>query len=321
VNRDSTEEEPTTSDSLKVTLVYALRGEVHPFELNIPLANGAIDLNVLPYAVGETFSEIEKDIHFSDYYDELPDPTFLQKNIPRPYAPAEWNGDEHRFQSNSQQVWHEISNTLLSAKFSLAQSRAYKDVELSMIEQGADADANASGLLNIHFSKMSAFDGAVYRLAKIEDLFLQLLFVNLGNSLVETDLTSADWPKKLYWDGVKKALKQRHPKAVSNRYLNQLPDAEYVSILEVFRKFKTPQEVTDIVNYRNATTHRISLSVDYPGIGALLNFSEWGSIQTHNFVRRFKVDHQFLDLYQKAIKVYSHYIQVLGELKAVPRFA
>jgi hypothetical protein len=111
VNRDSAEEEkPTTSDSLKVTLVYTVRGEVHPFELNIPLDEEAIDLNFLPLAAGETFAEIEKDIHFSGYYDDLPDPTFLEKNIPRSYAPMEWNGDEHRFQSNSQQVWHEISN-------------------------------------------------------------------------------------------------------------------------------------------------------------------------------------------------------------------
>jgi len=34
------------------------------------------------------------------------------------------------FNPNSQQVWYEISNTLLSAKFSLAESGAYKDVEL-----------------------------------------------------------------------------------------------------------------------------------------------------------------------------------------------
>jgi hypothetical protein len=321
MNRDSTEEEkPTTSDSLKVTLVYTVRGEVHPFELNIPLADGDIDLNLLPLAAGEAFSEIEKDIHSSDYYDALPDPIFLEKNIPRSYAPAELNGNEHRFQSNSQQVWHEISNTLLSAKFSLAQSRAYKEVELSMIEQGADADPLASGLLNIHFSKMSAFDGAVYRLAKIKDLFLLLLFVNLGNSMVKADLKSSGWAEKIRWEAIEKGLLKRHPAGASNPYLNQIPDAEYRSILAVFEKFKT-QEVTDIVDYRNATTHRISPSVDYPGISALLNFIEGGSIQTHNFVRRFKVDHQFLDLYQKATKVYSHYVQVLGELKAVPRFA
>jgi hypothetical protein len=266
VNRDSIEEEkPTISDSLKVMLVYTVRGEVHPFERNILLADGAIDLKFLPFAVGETFSEIEKDIHFSDYYDELPDPTFLEKNISRSYTPAEWNGDEHRFQANSQQVWHEISNTLLSAKFSLAQSRGYKDVELSMIEQGAAADLTEAAILNIHLSKMSAFDGAVYRLAKIEDLFLQLLFVNLGNSLVEVDFQSKHWQKKIDWDAIKAGLKQRHPKAISNRYLNRLPDAEYDSILAVFRKFKNPKEVTDIVDYRNATSHRIPPSVDYPG--------------------------------------------------------
>jgi hypothetical protein len=311
----------TLSDSLKVILEYTLQDKVHSFELNIPLADRAIDLNFLPLAVGETFAEIEKDIHFSDYYDELPDPTFLEKNVLRSYTPAELNGDEHRFQSNSQQVWHEISNTLLSAKFSLAQSRAYKDVELSMIVQGADADPGASGLLNIHLSKMSAFDGAVYMLAKIKDLFLLLLFVNLGNSLVKTDVKSSGWEKKIGWEAMEKGLLKRHTASNSNPYLNQLSQVDYKTIQSVFGKFKTPQEVTDIVNYRDATTHRISPSVDYPGISALLNFIEGGSIQTQKFVRRFKVDHQFLDLYQTATKVYSHYVQVLGELKSVPRFS
>lgn len=313
--------EKTLENSLKVTLVYTIQGEEHPFTLNIPLADGAIDLNFLRPAVSEIFSEIEKDIHFSDYYDELPDPTFLEKNIKHSYTPAEWNGDEPRFEWNSNQVWHEISNTLLSAKFSLAQSRAYKDVELSMIEQGADADPLASGLLNIHFSKMSAFDGAVYRLAKIEDLFLMLLFVNLGNSLVKVDLQSNGWQKKIDWDGIKGGLKQRHPKVVSNLYLNRLPDAEYESILAVFRKFKNPKEVSDIVDYRDATTHRIPPSVDYPGITAVLNFTQGGSLLAQNFTRRFNVDLKFLDLHQKAAKVFKHYVQVLGELKAVPRFA
>jgi hypothetical protein len=264
-----------------------VRGEVHPFERNIPLADGAIDLNFLHLAVGETFAEIEKNIHFSDYYYELPDPTFLEENIRRSYTPAEWNGNEPRFEWNSKQVWHEISNTLLSARFSLAQSRTYKDVELSMVEQGADTDRTGSGLLNIHLSKMSAFDGAVYKLAKIEDLFLMLLFVNLGNSLVKVDLQSNGWQKKVDWNAIKDGLKQRHPKAVSNLYLNQLPDAEYDSILAVFRKFKNPKEVSDIVDYRDATTHRIPPSVDYPGISAVLNFTEGGSFQTQNFIRRF----------------------------------
>jgi hypothetical protein len=37
--------------------------------------------------------------------------------------------------------------------FSLAESGAYKDVELSMIEQGADADLRAYGLLNSIYRK------------------------------------------------------------------------------------------------------------------------------------------------------------------------
>jgi hypothetical protein len=301
-----------------------VRGEEHPFTLTIALPHTP-DLNLMPIAVSETFAEIEKETHFSDYYDELPDPTLLEKNITRSYTPAEWYGEEHSFHLNSQQVWHEISNTLLSAKYSLAQSRAYKDVELSMIEQGAGADLRGSGVLNIHLSKMSAFDGAVYRLAKIEDLFLLLIFVNLGNSLVETNLKSDDWQKKLHWDAVKDGLRKRHPKAVSNRYLNELPDAEYDSILAVFNNFKNLKEVSEIVNYRNATTHRIPPVVDYHGLNAVLLFHNGeqtdSTMQTGSLIRKWKVDHQFLDLYETATKVFKHYVHVLEELKAVPRFA
>jgi hypothetical protein len=34
-----------------------------------------------------------------------------------------------------------------------------------------------------------------------------------------------------------------------------------------------------------------------------------------------KVDYQFLDLYEKAVKVFERYIKLLNEIKALPQFA
>ena len=49
---------------------------------------------------------------------------------------------------------------------------------------------------------MDAFDLAVHGLAKIEDLFLRLIFENLGGTLVEVDLTQPGWERYLTLDRI-----------------------------------------------------------------------------------------------------------------------
>lgn len=49
----------TPSNSLKVTLVYTVLGEEHPFTLDIPLSHTP-DLNLIPLAVTAAFAEIKK---------------------------------------------------------------------------------------------------------------------------------------------------------------------------------------------------------------------------------------------------------------------
>lgn len=312
----------TPPDSLNVTLVYTIQGEEHPFTREIVLPH-TLDPKLIPIAVTETFVEIEKDVHFSDFYEQMPDPMFLGKHAERKYTQAEWYGEQRMFDSNTEQVWYEISNTLLSAKYSLAQSRAYKDVELSILKEVEDRATEE--VLDVHLSKMNAFDVAVYRLAKIEDLFLLLLFVNLGNSLVDTNVNSIGWEKQIVWRLVKEGLQKRHPKAVSNRYLNQLSDSDYARVWAIFNRLKSPNDVRDIIAYRDATTHRIPPSVDYTGLSGVLVFSPGSqtdsTIATESFVRHFKVDYKFLDLYEKAVNMFKHYVQMLQELKAVSRFA
>ena len=226
---------------------------------------------------------------------------------------------------NMCEVWREISNTLTESKYLLSQARAYKAVELMLIEE-EKIDHRHNEVLNIHLNKMNTFDGAVYRLVKIEDLFLLLLFVRFGCSLVDTDMDSADWQNKVTWNYVKDGLKKRHPAIVANRFLNQVPDAEYAALVSMFSRFKNPIEVGQVTSYRDATTHRIPPSVT---ITAFTQY--WFSPSQKKLLQGFsvaqcwleqrKVDYQFLDLYDRAVKVFEHYIKLLNEIKALPQFA
>lgn len=51
------------------------------------------------------------------------------------------------------------------------------------------------------------FDMAVFRLAKVEDLLLRLLFEGTGAQFVPTE--RKNWDRQLYWDRVRDALKDR----------------------------------------------------------------------------------------------------------------
>jgi hypothetical protein len=176
-----------------------------------------------------------------------------------------------------------------------------------------------------HLNKLDAFDRAVYLLVRIEDLFLLMLFVNLGNSLVKVDVEKPDWQKDIIWRKVKDGLKRRGTQPDANPYLNSLSDDDYAAILETIRSLKGIQEVKEITDYRDSTTHRIRPSVDYPGFTAQLSFPkvrDGGKVIQMSMpaLSSSRVDHQFLELYEKAIKVYAHYVDVLRKLKRIPRF-
>ena len=70
---------------------------------------------------------------------------------------------------------------------------------------------------------------------------------------------------------------------------------------------------------------RIPPSVDYTELSGVLVFQKSkrvdGKITPEDFQKAHNIDHQFLDLYETAKSAFKHYVQVLRELKAVPRFA
>ncbi len=318
------EENVNSLDMLKATLSFTLNGEEksHSHEIKLPRPanpDGAASMTT------QTFVHIEKEIRFAAFYELLSDASSLSKYVLRTFSEQELIDGEDESWANMHEVWTEISNTLTEAKYLLSQARAYKAVEMMLIDD-EKVDHRHNEILNIHLNKMNSFDGAVYRLVKIEDLLLLLLFVRFGCSLVETDMDSADWQRKVTWNHVKDGLKKRHPAIVANRFLNQVPSADYVAMTSIFSRFKSPAEVGQITSYRDATTHRIPPSVDYHGFHAVLVFSKSREVSPwvqHRpmLARTRKVDYQFLDLYETAVKVFEHYIKLLNELKALPHLA
>jgi hypothetical protein len=314
--------------SLKTTLKFVIDGKEEGFSRDfvVPL-NGH---NSGPETLAlEIFADVQKELLFGKYWDAIENPSDLGIHKNRSYSiEDQWTG-EYLFLENTRAVWFEIQNNLLEARYLLAQSRAHKAVELAIIEEQKLTPESAREnhrVLNIHLNKLDAFDRAVYLLARIEDLFLLMLFVNLGNSLVEdVDVEKPDWQKDIVWRKVKDGLKRRGTQPDANPYLNALSDADYAAIMETIRSLKGIQEVKEITDYRDSTTHRVRPSVDYPGFTAQLSFPkvrEEGKVIVMSMpaLSSSLVDHQFLELYEKATKVYAHYVNVLRKLKRIPRF-
>jgi hypothetical protein len=308
--------------AIKATITFITDGQENSFtrEINLPIPPTDSGMYLM---AAQTFCEIEKEILFADFHEQLADPSLLSVYENRSITFESVTAGQMEADSNMQQVWCEITNTLIAARYLLAQSRGCKEVEVSL--PNPRPGYPTSDVLNMHISRMNAFDAAVYRLAKIEDLFLLLLFVSFGCSLAEVNMDDEDWQKRVSWKSIREGLKRRNPAIVSNKYLNGLPDEDYKSILTVFNKFKNPLEVNEIVNYRHATTHRIPPAVDYHGFNGVLKYvkpeDRSGKPVSGLLARTYKLDHEFLTLYAKAVKVYEHYVQVLKELKKVRQFA
>jgi hypothetical protein len=312
------------SGAVKVSFDFVINGRQERFdnEFSVP----ATQYNDGPHHLAiEMFADVQKELLFGYYWDKLDDPTDLSNHQKREYSIESQSTGEYLFFENTQAVWFEIHNNLLEAKYLLAQARAYKEVELQIIKENnfsADDARHSHRVINIHLNKLDAFDRGVYLLARVEDLFLLMLFVNLGNSLVENvDVEKADWQKKIIWKAVKAGLKSRS----SNPYLTALADEEYKEILGAMGSLKSIGEVKDIIDYRDSTTHRIRPSVDYPGFSAQLTFPkirDGGNViqMLIPALSSSHVDHQFLELYEKATKVYAHFLEVLRTLKRIPRF-
>ena len=137
-----------------------------------------------------------------DYFGALPDPATIAAPSRQTFTGDEMTGTPYFDRRNTYWSWFAIRQTLIQARWLLAQARTYKVIE----PVKSNSDSGNRLLYNIHLNKMNCFDLAVYKIAKVEDQFLRLLFENLGASLVPVDLTRGNWPASLTRDRIRKGL-------------------------------------------------------------------------------------------------------------------
>lgn len=310
----------------------------------------AFEVNEEPSPEGERLvwehlsSEMDKEMALGEYYDALPDIGVLGQPVRQTFSLDEIASSAYFDRRNTRWVWFEIDKTLIQAKFLLAEARTYKAIEPPARQDPAENQL----LYNLHCKKMGAFDSAVYRLAKTEDLFLRLVFENLGASLVPQN---PNWERQLTWERIKEGLRKRtvpstelslwdrltsrfksvFGKNALNPHLEALSEADYQALVTVFRQFRGPAFVRDFVAYRDRLTHRITPSVDYLEFYTHLEDrnprplrDKTGTVVGKSYsigARPTQPEYLFLQIYDAAVKTMQHYVTLLVGLKAMPRFS
>jgi len=272
----------------------------------------ATDLHAL-----QTFADLEKDLIFGTFFDTLSDPHGLFESGTQRFNSEELFQESYFNQVNVQTLWLEIQSALINIRFLLAAARGYKAVE-----PPHDDDLSKNSLLyNIHFCKMEQFNLATYNLAKVEDLVCRLIFEATGANFVDT--SAPDWERKLTWDRVKDALKNRK----DNAQLASMHDSDHDSLMRLFHAFRNPNFVKTFINYRDRIAHRISPSVDFPELYSEVEDRMWKEVRnpagdvirrTKGFgTKRSKAEFEFLELYEVTGKTLEHYLKILKELKTI----
>src|SRR2546430_3720347 len=143
--------------SLKATLTFALsKGpeQTYSHSFTVPSAPAEGGPTLL---AAQIFAEIEKEMRFGTHWDALASVDGLSQSVRRTFSAGDVYAGKELSVHNTREVWREISNTLLSVKFLLAQARAFKEVgDIPGYEDNARA--------NIHFNMVESFDQAVYLL-------------------------------------------------------------------------------------------------------------------------------------------------------------
>ena len=97
------------------------------------------------------------------------------------------------------------------------------------------------------------------------------MFEFFGDDFIAVDRTKNNWEKRLDWDAMKDALNKRgKPEKGPHPRLEAMPDETYKALMDLIRAYKTRQ-VLDLTEFRNKRTHRVTPTVDYPELGAVLS--------------------------------------------------
>ncbi|MDQ2926396.1 MAG: hypothetical protein M3R43_12715, partial [Acidobacteriota bacterium] len=100
-----------------------------------------------------------------------------------PNVPADFS-ELHDIQ-NSQGLWQELTNLVLSTEHDLIDAFAFKSLE-PVEEPAFENDPEIEQLHYLHNRKMELLDQSVYKLIKVQDLVNRLLHESLGGDLVDT---------------------------------------------------------------------------------------------------------------------------------------
>ena len=273
------------------------------------------------YLVDYLELELNKELTWGEHHGRLPQVEDIGRSSNRSFTSRDIG--EYFNRVNSGWVWFEIRKTFLEIQSLLSHSKSYKELEPSHSD-----DLKRNNLLyKIHFIKMEKFNLAVFLLRKIEDLFLRLVFENLGPSLCPTvDITKEGWERNITWKSIRGGMREGRP----NPALSSLTDEEFAELVKIMDEFGSPQYSQNFVEYRNRLTHGLMPSVDYTELYTSLEDRvgqpivdatgketgrTWdiGAIPT-------KAEYVFLDLYDWAVKTFEHSVAILRRLQVLPRF-
>jgi hypothetical protein len=217
---------------------------------------------------------------------------------------------------NVNALWLEIGNLLRGARLNFSQSRVMKQIEM---EYGADTPEAINTKYDLHFDKMELFYLAVFELARIEDLTVRLLFEYFGDAFIVVDRAKKDWEKSLTWAAMKYALNARgKPEKQPCPPVDAMSDDVYNDLMQIIRGYKSPK-VLALTEFRDRRTHRVTPSVDYPELGAVLSTAveSGGAIMIPVGVTRTKAEYEYFDLYETAKDVYKQLSEMLAALNKI----
>ncbi len=271
------------------------------------------------------FSELEKGAHYFDYLMPFPSVESFLRPVNQTYNSLDVVSDTFDDRMNTREVWIEMGNIFLRIQHLLVEARTYHDVEIAH-SAGTDAEANNLSAF-FHLDKMAHFDLAAILLQKVHDLAARLIFERLGASLFgDIDRNDPEWERFITPGRVRRGLDNR----ATNPRVASLSDEEYSTLLNILDDLRKSDDGTRLHSYRNKFVHRIAPSVDRtdlyghlqdrrktPIVGPDGEVKGW----TKGFGQRpIASEYKFLELYDSAVETFTHYVDTLKRLEAMPRF-
>jgi hypothetical protein len=277
------------------------------------------------FVAARSLWELGKESRMGNHYIDLPSTENFLRRVTQTFHLEDFSSGAHEDRLNTRSMWAEMSHILLRVKHLLAESRSYHDEEQSYLSSD-DAEAENFSW-HLHLDKMERFDHAITLMGKIGDLMARLIFERLGASLIPNlDRSKPEWERAIILSAIRESLADR----TGNPYVASLSDAEYAALREILDHFHEADHAVRLKGYKNRLAHRVTPSVDRPGLYTYLESRERtpitdasgeiiGSSGTIR-VSRSVAEYAFLDLYADAVQTLGHYITMLERLEAIPPF-